>query len=466
MTIKKRFTTKFIDDSSNDFMNLLEQHNANTSKDALVKGLVVSVTKDIVVVDVGFKDEGRVPRSEFDLDKSAPPPQVGDYVDVYIDKNETRNGRTIVSREKAIRQESWKHLEKALAENQLVDGVIFGRVKGGFAVDVQGVVAFLPGSQLDIRPIKNADALIGIVQSFQILKMDNKLDNIVVSRKAVIASSASEAKEEMLSKVVEGMILKGVVKNILDYGAFIDLGSVDGLLHVTDIAWKRVNHPSEILTLGKEVDVKVIKFDKKTQRISLGMKQIDDSPWKEITESFQVGMIANGKVTNITDYGAFVELKNGIEGLVHSSEISWTKVNNSPKKCLTIGQEIQFKILEIDQEKQRISLSIKQCSNNPWEEFAKTHPLGSVLTVPVKHITDFGIFVSLTHEIDGLIHESDLSWEVTPDLLKSHQKGDMVTCKVLVIDLEKERINLGVKQLLSESSTNVQQEIESNIETE
>lgn len=452
---KQRYNPHFNEDSTDEFAALLEQHSATLLTDAVVKGLVVSVNKDIVVVDVGLKDEGRIPVSEFTIDKILKLPEVGEYVDVYIEKSDTKNGRTIISREKAIRQESWKQLEVALAENTLVDGIIFGRVKGGFAVDLSGVIAFLPGSQLDIRPIKDANALMGIMQSFQILKMDNKLGNIVVSRKAVIENSISDAREEMLSNIKEGEILEGIVKNITDYGVFVDLGNIDGLLHVTDISWRRVNHPSEVLEIGQKVNVKIIKFDEKTRRISLGMKQIDASPWQDIVESFAAGSIMSGKITNITDYGAFVELKNGIEGLIHSSEISWTKVNNSPRKCLTIGQEVKFKILEIDQEKQRISLSIKQCSNNPWEEFFKTHPIGTILTAPVKHITDFGLFVSLNADIDGLIHESDLSNDANNNnnLLKSYKKGDELTCIVLTIDLEKERINLGVKQLEQNSSS-------------
>jgi len=452
---KQRYNPHFNQDSDDEFGKLLEQHSATLLTDVVVKGLVVSVTKDIVIVDVGLKDEGRIPMSEFELDKGSKIPEVGEYVDVYVEKSDTRSGRIVISREKAIRQESWKDLEVALADNILVDGIIFGRVKGGFAVDLSGVVAFLPGSQLDIRPIKDPSALMGIMQSFQILKMDNKLGNIVVSRKAVIENSMTDAREEMLSNIKEGEVLEGIVKNITDYGVFVDLGNIDGLLHVTDISWRRVNHPSEILEIGQKVNVKIIKFDEKTRRISLGMKQIDASPWEDIVESFAAGTMMSGKITNITDYGAFVELKNGIEGLIHSSEISWTKVNNSPRKCLTIGQEVKFKILEIDQEKQRISLSIKQCSNNPWEEFAKTHPIGTILTAPVKHITDFGLFVSLNADIDGLIHESDLSADANNNnnLLKSYKKGDEMTCIVLTIDLEKERINLGVKQIDEGSST-------------
>ena len=452
---KQRYNPHFNQDSDDEFGKLLEQHSATLLTDVVVKGLVVSVTKDIVIVDVGLKDEGRIPMSEFELDKGSKIPEVGEYVDVYVEKSDTRSGRIVISREKAIRQESWKDLEVALADNILVDGIIFGRVKGGFAVDLSGVVAFLPGSQLDIRPIKDPSALKGIMQSFQILKMDNKLGNIVVSRKAVIENSMTDAREEMLSNIKEGEVLEGIVKNITDYGVFVDLGNIDGLLHVTDISWRRVNHPSEILEIGQKVNVKIIKFDEKTRRISLGMKQIDASPWEDIVESFAAGTMMSGKITNITDYGAFVELKNGIEGLIHSSEISWTKVNNSPRKCLTIGQEVKFKILEIDQEKQRISLSIKQCSNNPWEEFAKTHPIGTILTAPVKHITDFGLFVSLNADIDGLIHESDLSADANNNnnLLKSYKKGDEMTCIVLTIDLEKERINLGVKQIDEGSST-------------
>ncbi|WPY01149.1 30S ribosomal protein S1 [Candidatus Trichorickettsia mobilis] len=455
--IKKRFIPQFVhltesQEGQEDFAALLEQVNTSHVKEGtVVKGQVISVEKDVVVVDVGLKNEGRVPKEEFALSKNQQFPQIGDIVDVYVEKIEGRNGRTILSREKAIREESWVHLETACDKGEFVNGVIFGRVKGGFTVDLSGVVAFLPGSQVDVRPIKDMSALMGIVQPFQILKMDKKLGNIVVSRRAILEESRSEARDEMLSKIKEGMVLEGVVKNITDYGAFIDLGSLDGLLHVTDISWSRINHPSEILALGQKVKVMVIKFHEDTKRISLGMKQLDDNPWQNIKEEFPVGKIMTGKVANIADYGAFIELKDGIEGLVHSSEISWIKSTQHPKKLLTIGQEVQFIILEIDTDKHRISLSIKQCNENPLVKFAVTHPVGSILRAPIRNITDFGMFVAIDENIDGMIHETDISWDGKgTELLKSYAKGDIVECKVLSIDIEKERISLGIKQLKEE----------------
>ena len=414
----------------------------------MVKGRVVGVNSDVAVIDVGLKNEGRIPLAEFALSPSDSVPQVGDMVDVYIEKIEGRNGRTVLSREKAIREESWVHLEVALAEGKLVDGVIFGRVKGGFTVDLSGVVAFLPGSQVDVRPIKDITPLMNITQPFQILKMDKKLGNIVVSRRAIMEESRMEARDEMLSTISEGQILEGVVKNITDYGAFIDLGNVDGLLHVTDISWSRINHPSEVLHIGQKVKVVVIKFNPETKRISLGMKQMDDNPWKNIREEFVVGKVMTGKVTNITDYGVFIELRDGIEGLVHASEINWTKSTQHPKKLLNIGQEVEFVILDIDTEKHRVSLSIKQCKPNPWYAFAERHPVGSIIKAPIRNITEFGMFVALDEDIDGMIHESDISSEGRgTELLKTYNKGDEVECKVLFIDSDKERVSLGIKQL-------------------
>ena len=449
---KKKFVSQLADISTalhEDFGQMLDTISTSHIKEnSVVKGQVVGIAKGIIIVDVGLKNEGRVPIEEFELASGQPLPQVGDIVDVYIEKIEGRNGRTILSREKAIREESWGHLEIACAKGEFVDGIIFGRVKGGFTVDLAGVVAFLPGSQVDVRPIKDMSSLMGIKQPFQILKMDKKLGNIVVSRRAILEESRSEARDEMLSKIKEGVTLEGIVKNITDYGAFIDLGNVDGLLHVTDISWSRINHPSEVLTLGQKVKVIVIKFNEDTKRISLGMKQLDNNPWQSIKDEFPVGKIMVGKVTNIADYGVFIELKDGIEGLVHSSEISWVKSNQSPKKILTIGQEVQFAVLEVDTEKHRISLSIKQCQENPLVDFAKQHPVGSIITVPIRNITDFGLFVALNEHIDGMIHETDISWDNNGTaLLQSYKKNDLVECKVLSIDIEKERISLGIKQL-------------------
>jgi len=449
---KKKFVSQFaeVDVSSNEnFQQMLDAiSTSNVKEGTVVKGQVVGITKGIIVVDVGLKNEGRVPVAEFALATNQALPEIGDIVDVYIEKIEGRNGRTILSREKAIREESWGDLEIACAKGQFVDGVIFGRVKGGFTVDVSGVVAFLPGSQVDVRPIKDISALIGIKQPFQILKMDKKLGNIVVSRRAILEESRSEARDEMLSTIKEGVILEGIVKNITDYGAFIDLGNVDGLLHVTDISWRRINHPSEILSLGQKIPVIVIKFNEDTKRISLGMKQLDHNPWQGIKEEFPVGKIMTGKVTNIADYGVFIEIKDGIEGLVHSSEISWVKSNQHPKKMLTIGEEVRFTVLEVDTEKHRISLSIKQCQDNPLIEFARLNPVGTIITAPIRNITDFGMFVALNDVIDGMIHETDISFEGNgSEMLRLYKKNDQVECKVLSIDIEKERISLGIKQL-------------------
>lgn len=451
LKIKKKFVPSYDIEitTTENFADLLNNSSEYSVREGtVVKGRVVDMNSDVVVIDVGLKNEGRVPVSEFSHHGTASLPEIGEMVDVYIEKIEGRNGRTVISREKALREESWVHLEAALSEGKLVDGIIFGRVKGGFTVDLSGVVAFLPGSQVDIRPVKDITPLMGIVQPFQILKMDKKLGNIVVSRRAIMEESRMEARDEMLATISEGQILDGIVKNITDYGAFIDLGNVDGLLHVTDISWSRINHPSEVLTIGQKVKVMVIKFNEETKRISLGMKQLDDNPWQNIKDEFKVGSKMIGKVTNIADYGVFVELKDGIEGLVHSSEISWTKSNQHPKKLLTIGQEVEFTILEIDTEKHRISLSIKQCQRNPWIEFAESNPIGTIIKAPIRNIADFGMFVEIGKDIDGMIHESDISWEGNgSQAMKNYKKGDEVECKVLAIDTEKERVSLGIKQL-------------------
>ncbi|MFY9590040.1 30S ribosomal protein S1 [Rickettsia endosymbiont of Halotydeus destructor] len=444
---KKRFVPQLAEisnDFNNDFAEMLEEISTSISEGGVVKAQVIAIKDEVIIVDAGGKSEGRIPKSEF----ANAIPEVGDVVDVYIEKIEGRGGKTILSREKALREELWGQLEIACSKGDFVDGVIFGRVKGGFTVDLSGVIAFLPGSQVDVRPVKDISALMDIRQPFQILKMDKKLGNIVVSRRAILEESRSEARDEMLSKIKEGMVLEGAVKNITDYGAFIDLGSVDGLLHLTDISWSRVNHPSEVLTLGQKVKVMVIKFNEDTKRISLGMKQLDDDPWQNIKKEFPIGKKMIGKVTNIADYGVFVELKYGVEGLVHSSEISWLKSNQYPKKMLTIGQEIEFVVLEVDTDKHRVSLSIKQCQDNPLIKFAETNPIGTVLKAPVRNVTDFGIFVALGDNLDGMIHEGDISWEGNGvELLKSFKKNDEIECKVLSVDIEKERISLGIKQL-------------------
>ncbi|WP_341792352.1 30S ribosomal protein S1 [Rickettsia endosymbiont of Gonocerus acuteangulatus] len=448
--LKQRFVPQLAavnHEFEDDFSKMLENVDTSHIKPGtVVKGQVVDIN-EVVVVDVGLKNEGRIPKSEFLLSPAHKLPEIGDLVDVYIEKTEGHSGKTL-SREKAIKEELWGQLELMCSKGEFVDGTIFGRVKGGFTVDLSGVVAFLPGSQVDVRPIKDPSSIMNIRQPFKILSMDKKLGNIVVSRRAILEESRSEARDEMLSKIKEGMILEGTVKNITDYGAFIDLGSVDGLLHLTDISWGRVNHPSEVLQFNQKVKVMVIKFNEETKRISLGMKQLDYNPWEKIKEEFPVGKKMTGKVTNFADYGVFIELMDGLEGLVHSSEISWLKSNQNPRKTLTIGQEVEFMVLEVDTEKHRVSLSIKQCQQNPLIKFAETNPVGTVIKAPIRNITDFGIFVALSDNLDGMIHEGDITWEDNGnELLKTYKKGDEVECKVLTINIEKEQISLGIKQL-------------------
>ena len=462
MTIKKRFVPQLenVNPSDEDFAKLLETVTTSHVKEgSVVKGQVVETTSEVIVVDVGLKNEGRIAVSEFQLIKGQELPKVGDIVDVYVEKVEGRRG-TVLSREKAIREESWIKLERIFEKAENITGTIFGRVKGGFTVDLDGVIAFLPGSQADVRPIKDPTVFMNIPQPFQILKMDRKLGNIVVSRKAILEESRSEAREVMLAHIKEGDVLDGVVKNITDYGAFVDLGSVDGLLHVTDISWSRINHPSEVLSFGQDVKVMVIKFNEETKRISLGMKQLDANPWENITEEFPIGKVMSGKITNIADYGVFIELKDGIEGLVHSSEIAWGKSSQNPKKLLNIGQEVEFVILDVDTERHRVSLSIKKCQNNPLVKFAEQNPVGSIIKAPIRNITDFGMFVALDENTDGMIHESDISWENDGvELLKNYNKGDEVECKVLNIDIEKDRVALGIKQLTEEPDQEVVVEV-------
>ena len=361
---------------------------------------------------------------------------------------EDKNGEAVLSREKARREEAWTQLEKAFKDNQRVTGVIFGRVKGGFTVDLSGAVAFLPGSQVDIRPVRDVGPLMGTPQPFQILKMDRARGNIVVSRRAVLEESRAEARSELVANLKEGQVLQGVVKNITDYGAFVDLGGVDGLLHVTDIAWRRINHPSEALQIGQNVNVQVIRFNPETQRISLGMKQLEADPWEGVEAKYPVGMKLKGRVTNITDYGAFVELEPGIEGLVHVSEMSWTKKNVHPGKIVSTSQEVEVMVLDVDPQKRRISLGLKQCLENPWDAFADKHPVGTELEGEVKNITEFGLFVGLPGDIDGMVHLSDLSWDKPGEqAIADYKKGDQVRFKLLDVDVEKERISLGIKQL-------------------
>ncbi len=438
------------DAATENFANLLAESFAeNTAiEGSVVKGTVVGVSDDHVIIDVGLKSEGRVPLKEFAAPGQDAEIQVGDTVEVYVERMEDREGQAMLSREKARREEAWILLENAFEAQERVTGVIFGRVKGGFTVDLSGATAFLPGSQVDIRPIHDVGPLMGTPQPFQILKIDRRRGNIVVSRRAVLEESRAEARSELVSNLQEGQILQGIVKNITDYGAFVDLGGVDGLLHVTDIAWKRINHPSEALQVGQTVDVQVIRFNPETQRISLGMKQLLSDPWENAIEKFAVGVKMTGRVTNITDYGAFVELDEGVEGLVHVSEMSWTKKNVHPGKIVSTSQEIEIMVLDVDLVKRRISLGLKQCIANPWEAFRETHEVGSIIEGEIRNITEFGIFVGLSEEIDGLVHLSDISWEATGEAaMEGFEKSDKIQAKILEIDLEKERISLGIKQL-------------------
>jgi len=431
------------------FADLLAESFSENSKieGTVVKGSVVNIENDVVLVDVGLKSEGRISLKEFSPPGVNTEIKIGDTVDVYIEKIEGKNGYTVLSREKAKREETWSILEIAQKKQERVNGIIFGKVKGGFTVDLDGATAFLPGSQVDIRPIKDLNTIMGGPQAFLILKMDRKRGNIVVSRRAVLEESRAEARTELVSNLGEGQVLKGIVKNITDYGAFIDLGGVDGLLHVTDIAWKRVLHPSEVLSLGDTITVQVIKFNTETQRISLGMKQLEDDPWNSIETKYPVGSKTKGRITNITDYGAFVELDPGIEGLVHITEISWTKKNIHPGKIVSTSEQVEVMILDIEESKRRISLGLKQCVNNPWQEFLDKHPIGSEIEGEIRNITEFGFFVAVSNQLDGLVHLSDISWEGTEEKISKYNKGDLVKTKVLDANVENERISLGIKQL-------------------
>jgi small subunit ribosomal protein S1 len=435
-----------------DFSALLEETlGDNGFEGRVIKGTVLDVLSDVVIVDVGLKSEGRVPVKEFVTPGVPLELTAGDTVDVYVERYEDRDGNIRLSREKARREEAWFELEKAFNNTERVNGVIFGRVKGGFIVDLSGAVAFLPGSQVDIRPVRDIGPLMGTPQPFQILKMDAQRNNIVVSRRAVLEETRSEARSELISNLTEGQVLDGIVKNITDYGAFVDLGGVDGLLHVTDIAWKRINHPSEALQIGETIKVQVIRFNAETQRISLGMKQLEVDPWDGVDSKFPVGTRFTGRVTNITDYGAFVELEAGVEGLVHVSEMSWTKKNIHPGKIVSTSQEVEVMVLDADPEKRRISLGLKQCLDNPWDGFAAKYPVGTEVEGEIKNITEFGLFVGLEGEIDGMAHLSDLSWDMTgEEALKDYSKGDTVKAKVLDVDISKERISLGLKQLTAD----------------
>lgn len=440
-------------DESTEFAALLSESMKGQKRitGTVVNGTVVDITDDFIIVDVGLKSEGRIAKHEFNKPGEELEMKPGDTVEVFVERMEGRNGESVLSREKARREEVWIDLEKVHTKNERVTGVIFGRVKGGFTVDLGGAVAFLPGSQVDIRPVRDVSPLMGTPQPFHILKMDRARGNIVVSRRAVLEESRQEAKSDLLTGLREGSILTGVVKNITDYGAFVDLGGVDGLLHVTDISWKRVNHPSEVLTIGQSLEVQVIRFNQETGRISLGMKQLEDDPWKDVATKFEVGSRLKGKITNIADYGAFVELAQGIEGLVHVSEMSWTKKNVHPSKLVSTSQEVEVVVLDVDPEKRRISLGLKQTQENPWKKFAENNKVGDTLEGEVRNITEFGLFVALGPEIDGMVHLSDVSWDdSSEEALKAFKKGETVKAKILDMDPEKERVALGIKQLTGE----------------
>jgi small subunit ribosomal protein S1 len=443
-------TTSEMNPSTDDFAAMLEESMLSTSieEGQVIRGKVVAIENDLAVVDVGLKTEGRIPLKEFRAPGHADEISVGTEVEVYLDRIENALGEAVLSREKARREESWTRLEQSFADGEKVEGVIFGRVKGGFTVDLDGAVAFLPGSQVDIRPVRDIGPLLNTPQPFQVLKMDKRRGNIVVSRRAVLEETRAEQRHELVQNLKEGQIIDGVVKNITDYGAFVDLGGIDGLLHVTDIAWKRVNHPSDVLTIGQTAKVQIIKINPETQRISLGMKQLEADPWDGVEAKYPLEGRFRGTVTNITDYGAFVELEPGVEGLVHVSEMSWTKKNIHPGKIVSTSQEVEVMVLEVDPVKRRISLGLKQCLDNPWTAFAATHPVGSTVEGEVKNTTEFGLFIGLDGDVDGMVHLSDLDWNRPGEqVIGEYHKGTMVKAKVLDIDIDKERISLGIKQL-------------------
>ena len=433
-----------------DFAALLEQTLGadGAFEGKVVKGTVTAVENDLAVIDVGLKSEGRVRLSEFAAPGMKAEIKVGDIVEVYVDRVENHSGEAMLSRDRARREAAWDKLEEEFTKSARVDGVIFGRVKGGFTVDLDGAVAFLPGSQVDIRPVRDVQPLMDIPQPFQILKMDRKRGNIVVSRRAILEETRAEARTGLISTLAEGQIIDGVVKNITDYGAFVDLGGIDGLLHVTDMSYKRVNHPSEVINIGDTVKVQIVRINKDTQRISLGMKQLESDPWEGAEAKYPIGAKLSGRVTNITEYGAFVKLEPGIEGLVHVSEMSWTKKNVHPGKIVSTSQEVDVIVLEVDNEKRRVSLGLKQAVSNPWDDFADTHPVGSVVEGEVKNATEFGLFIGLDGDVDGMVHMSDIAWGISgEDALNLHRKGEVVKAIVLAVEADKERISLGMKQL-------------------
>src|SRR3569623_986834 len=433
-----------------DFAKLLEQTlgDADGFEGRVVHGTVTGIENDMVVIDVGLKSEGRVPLREFAAPGQKADLKVGDEVEVFVDRVENAMGEAMLSRDRARREAAWDKLEAEFTQSARVEGVIFGRVKGGFTVDLDGAVAFLPGSQVDIRPVRDVQPLMDIPQPFQILKMDRKRGNIVVSRRAILEETRAEQRSGLIMSLAEGQIIDGVVKNITDYGAFVDLGGIDGLLHVTDLSYKRVGTPSEVLNIGDTVKVQIIRINKDTQRISLGMKQLESDPWDGATQKYHVGAKLTGRVTNITEYGAFVELEPGIEGLVHVSEMSWTKKNVHPGKIVSTSQEVDVAVIEVDEETRRISLGLKQAQANPWQAFADKHPVGTEVEGEGKNATEFGLFIGLDGDVDGMVHMSDIAWGVTgEEALNLHRKGETVKAVVLDVDVEKERISLGMKQL-------------------
>ncbi len=443
-------TSKEMNPSRDEFAALLAESLAKEDvyEGSVVKGKIVGIEKDLAVIDVGLKMEGRVALREFALNGKSADLKVGDVVEVYLERVENALGEAVLSRDKARREESWTRLEKMFEKNEKVTGVIFNKVKGGFTVDLDGAVAFLPGSQVDIRPVRDIGPLMHQNQQFQILKMDRRRGNIVVSRRSVLEETRAEQRADIVARLEEGQVIDGLVKNITDYGAFIDLGGIDGLLHVTDMAWRRVNHPSEILNVGDTVKVQIIRINPETQRISLGMKQLQADPWQSIEAKYPVAARVKGTVTNIADYGAFVELEPGVEGLIHVSEMSWTKKNVHPGKIVSTSQQVEVQVLEVDSNKRRISLGLKQTQDNPWESFLAAHPKGSMVEGPIRNITEFGLFIGLDNGVDGMVHLSDLDWTKPGDeAIKDYKKGDTVKATVLDVDSQKERISLGIKQL-------------------